>query len=98
MSKLFTGSLCLTEILDKAKAGHSAFSKAKNGKIYFNILQWHNDEPDNYGNDVSIQLNSTKDKQESEGKIYIGNVKAAKAKEPTPVTAADIVFDDDLPF
>ena len=44
-NRLLTGSLCLTEIVEKAKQGHSAFTKAANGKIYFNILQWLNSEP-----------------------------------------------------
>jgi len=49
-NRLLTGSLCLTEIVEKAKQGHSAFTKAANGKIYFNILQWLNSEPDKFGN------------------------------------------------
>lgn len=38
MNQLFGGSLCLTEMIEQAKKGHSAFSKAQNGKVYCNIL------------------------------------------------------------
>lgn len=74
-NKILVGSLCLTDIVEKAKAGHSAFTKAKNGKIYFNILQWINDEADQYQNNSSYQLNSSKEKKDEEGKCYIGNAK-----------------------
>ncbi len=99
MSQMFTGSQCLTDIIEQAKKGHSAFTKAQNGKIYFNVLEWLNDEPDKFGNVISIQLNSTKEKKDSEGKIYIGNCKMVEQK---PVTNNDIqkLSDevDDLPF
>lgn len=74
-NKILVGSLCLTDIVEKAKAGHSSFTKAKNGKIYFNILQWINDEADQYNNNSSYQLNSAKEKRDEEGKCYIGNAK-----------------------
>lgn len=97
-NRLMTGSLCLTEILEKAKAGHSAFTKAKNGKIYFNILQWLNEKPDQYGNDSSLQLNSTKEKKDEEGKCYIGNAKYTEAGAGEPVTPDEIPEAADLPF
>lgn len=100
MSKLLGGSLCLTDINANAKIGHSAFTKAKNGKIYFNINIWLNDEADKYGNTVSIQLNSTKENRDAEGKIYIGNAKPVEAAPPEPLGAGDdsIPDDDGLPF
>lgn len=99
MSKFSTGSLCLTTILEQAKAGHSAFSKADNGKIYFNVGLWENEEADKFGNNMSMQLNSKKDSNEP--KCYIGNLKWTEKKEthisqdeiPTPEQLAD-----DLPF
>lgn len=97
-NRLLTGSLCLTEILEKAKAGHSAFTKAKNGKIYFNFLQWLNEKPDQYGNDSSLQLNSSKEKKEQEGKVYIGNAKYMEAGVGEPVNPEEIPVADDLPF
>ena len=98
MSKLSNGSLCLTDINAAAKAGHSAFSKANNGKIYFNVNIWHNEKPDNYGHTIGIQLQSKKDKRESEGKVYIGNAKPSQLAEAQPVSGSDIPDDDSLPF
>jgi hypothetical protein len=98
MSTLFGGSLCLTDIMEKAKSGHSAFSKANNGKIYFNVNIWLNDQPDKFDNVISVQLNSKKDMKEQEGKVYIGNAKPIKAAEPAAVAASDIEEFGDLPF
>lgn len=108
MSIMYNGSFCLTDILAKAKAGHSAFSKADNGKIYFNVITWLNDEADKYGNKMSHQLNSTKEKREQElnangGKIpYIGNSKEFEKKENKPLSQSDLGTipdaEDDLPF
>lgn len=84
MSKLFSGSICLTDLVEQAKKGHSAFSKSqKNGKVYFNFLLWENDEVDKYDNTHSLQLNSLKDKKEAEGKIYFGNAKPIENKPPS---------------
>lgn len=100
MSTLLGGSLCLTDINANAKIGHSAFTKAANGKIYFNINIWLNDEKDKYGNTASIQLNSKKELRDTEGKIYIGNAKPAEKQEAEVLPPADasIPDDDDLPF
>lgn len=100
MSTLYGGSLCLTEIIAKAKAGHSAFSKANNGKIYFNVSIWHNDEVDKFGNEIGISLNSKADKREAEGKVYIGNAKRSQgAAAPAAVKPdADELNFTDLPF
>jgi hypothetical protein len=103
MNQLLNGSLDLTMILEKAKAKHSAFSKSeKNGHIYFNITQWINDEPNEFGQHSSLLLNSSKEGKETEGKVYIGNAKKvegggnsvpldSKATEELPETG-------DLPF
>jgi hypothetical protein len=100
MSKLFTGSLCLTDILEKAKAQHSAFVKGQsNGKIYVNIKVWENDQRDKFGNTMSFQLNSTKEMRDIEGNIYIGNAKPSEAAQPTPITSSDVEhLSSDLPF
>lgn len=90
MSQLFTGSICLTELIEKAKSFHSAFTKANNNKIYTNILIWQNDEPDKFGNTLSFQLNSSKEKKEAEGKIYIGNGKKMEAQAPQPLSNSDV--------
>lgn len=112
MNHLFGGSICLTELIEQAKKGHSAFSKAQNGKVYVNILTWLNEKEDKYGNIMSHQLSSQKDMREIEGLIYIGNSKAISSSKP--VTASDVNVDldsvnvreskpkeepaDDLPF
>ena len=98
MSNRFNGSICLTDLIEKAKAGHSAFSKAGNGKIYANITIWHNDQPDKFDNVISIQLNSKQEQREAEGKVYIGNAKEGKPAEPKPVQSDDIPEFDDLLF
>lgn len=104
-NQLLNGSLDLTTIIEKAKAGHSAFSKStKNGHIYFNITQWVNDEPNEYGQHSSILLNSaSKEKQTEEGKTYIGNAKKVEGvgnQEPlnAATAAADLPDVNSLPF
>lgn len=94
MSKMHTGSLCLSEIIAKAKEGHSAFSKAANGKIYFNVLVWENDTPDQYGNHFSVQLNAKKDAPETEKKQYIGNLKYLD--QAAPPKAEDLPSEEEL--
>lgn len=97
MNTLYGGSICLTELIEQAKKGHSAFSKAQNGKVYVNMLTWMNDEPDKYGNTMSHQLSSSKELREKEGKIYIGNSK--KLETNKPISTNDIKDDsfDNLP-
>lgn len=83
MSKLFGGSICLTDLVEQARKGHSAFTKSpKNGKVYCNIVVWENDQEDKYGHTHAFQLSSTKEKREAEGKIYFGNVKPIESKTP----------------
>lgn len=100
MSNRINSSICLTDLGDKYRAGHSAFTKGNNGKIYVNLTTWINDAPDNYGNNVSHQLNSKADKWEAEGKVYVGNGKTADA-QPAPVTVVNppaVEDGNDLPF
>jgi hypothetical protein len=77
MSERFYGSICLSELLEHAKAKHSSFSKAENGKIYASVNVWINDKEDKFGNLLSIQLNPTKEMKDVEKKFYIGNCKKA---------------------
>lgn len=90
-------------ILEKAKAKHSAFSKStKNGHIYFNITQWINDEPNEFGQHSSLLLNSSKEGKEAEGKVYIGNAKKVEGggtQEPLDNAAVtELPAVDNLPF
>ena len=90
MNQLFSGSICLTDLIDNAKKQHSAFSKAANGKIYVNMNTWLNEEADKFGNTMSHQLSSKKEMREKEGKIYIGNSKRFESTEPAPLSINDI--------
>lgn len=105
------GSLCLTDILEAAKKGHSAFKRGKdNKKVYVNVTIWENEEPDQFDNDYAVQLSSTKEARES-GKekkaTYIGNLR--KPRNSANQEKEDIREDDkeissaanaldDLPF
>lgn len=99
MGKMYVGSICLTDLNEQAKVPHSAFNRGKNKKAYADIVIWVNDEPDQYGNNVSIQLNSKKEKRESEPKVYIGNAKSLTQSAPEPVNEQpNNEPEDDLPF
>lgn len=100
MAKLNVGSICLTDLLAAAKQKHSAFVKSpKNDKVYCNVKIWINDVPDNFGNTISIQLNSSKERKDFEDKIYIGNAKEVEFKEAQPINDTDLKgIGDDLPF
>lgn len=100
---MYFGSVCLTDILKNAKLPHSAFVRAgKDSKAYANIQIWVNDEPDKYGNSISIKLNSKDEEaQKLEGNVYIGQAKKAERKSPENLTAeqAEELGDDtELPF
>lgn len=98
MSEFILGSMCLTTLIEKAKEGHSAFSKSpKDNKVYFNYAEWINDEPNEFGQHSSILLSSSKDRKEIEGKVYVGN---GKKFENKPVTSGDLPkdnWDTDIP-
>lgn len=87
-NQLFYGSICLSDLIEQAKAKHSAFTKGQNGKIYASVNVWHNSEPDKFGNVLSIQLNPTKEMKDLDKKVYIGNCK--KSDGPKPVSDKDI--------
>jgi hypothetical protein len=91
MSEFILGSMCLTTLIEKAKEGHSAFSKSqKDGRVYFNYAEWINDEANEYGQHSSILLSSSKEKKDIEGKVYVGN---GKRFENKPITASDLPQD-----
>lgn len=99
MSQLLNGSICLSDLIEKAKEKHSAFSKGKNGKIYINVTCWINEEPNQFGQHASLLLNSSKEKKEQEGKFYIGNMKKSEQGGTEPVSESDVNdLGSDLPF
>lgn len=80
---------------------HSAFTKHTNGRTYVNLTIWHNDEFDQYGNNVSIQLNSKQEQRANEGKVYIGNGKRAGTQpqqQPPAPAQTPTTTEEDLPF
>lgn len=92
MSDFILGSICMSILIEKAREGHSAFSKsAKDGRVYFNYAEWINDEANEFGQHSSILLSPHKDKKETEGKVYIGN---GKRFENKPVTHNDMPADN----
>jgi len=101
------GSGCLSELIDMAKKGHSAFSKAANGKVYFNFTGWCNSANDDF-KDFSMSLNGKQEKKTEDAAIiatgnkgYVANgkIKLGQSEQTgTPVAAAEIESVDDLPF
>lgn len=97
MSKSYYGSICLTDLLNKAKEKHEAFTKSeKNSKLYCKIKIWFHDEPDKYDNVAAIQVPA----KEKDNRFYIGNLKKSEYKEPeiTDEDVDDLPEPDDLPF
>lgn len=100
MSKLRNISICYTDLVALGKAGHSAFSRHKNGKIYLSVSVWDNDKPNEWGQDVAMQLNPAKDSEDK--KVYVGNGKIIKFDNSAnynsaanPIVAEE---DEDMPF
>ena len=94
MNKLCIGKINLSKI-DKSR-----LFKGEKG-VYLDVAIWFSEEPDKYGNNLSIQQSPKKD----EPKIYIGEAKFFIPKEDKPVrpmTKEDIINapenTDDLPF
>ena len=98
MSKLLYGSIDFSKLLELAKSGNKAFSKADNGKIYLNLNVWINDEKDKFGNDASMQTSFKEATKED--KFYFGNLKISERQAPKPLeeNSSDIPESDDLPF
>jgi hypothetical protein len=86
MSKLILASIDVTKIVK------DLLYKGKKG-TYLKLSIWQNDEPDQFGNEFSIQQTTGKD----DPKIFLGNGKYYKPNEEAPKGAAPHV-EDDLPF
>ena len=107
--KVKKGSICLTDLIEEAKKGNKAFTKAKNGKTYFKFVIFENEAPDQYNKIGSVAIG--KDKDSAEKTIYIGNLDAPfnpdsqqrnKLSGIAQNFAEDMINDlpgaDDLPF
>ena len=105
MSKMLTGSIDLNKI-DKSKVvttdkNGNPFS---NGAKYLNVVVWINEEPDQYGNNASVQISQSKEERDNKVKAtYIGNLKEYSSQtsvvsnnETTQILANE--EPDDLPF
>ena len=95
MSKLYNGSICLSDI-PKEKITTSE----KNGKKYLNFNLWVNDAEDQYGNIGSLNVSQSKEEREAgQKKVYFGNIKEVKQSEPTAQPGSAAVDElNDLPF
>ncbi len=105
MAQLFSASI------DVTKFTKDKFVKGKKG-TYANVTISINDEPDQFGNILTITESQTQEEREAKApKIYLANGKLVWSKEggstanqtpsePTPPPAAAPVVEegDDLPF
>ena len=91
-------SICLSD-LPKAK-----ITEHKNGKKYISLVVDDRKEADQYGNDLTVYVNHTKEEREAKAaKVYVGQGKTytfiGQAKqEAKPANAAAADEDDGLPF
>ena len=98
MATIISASIDLTKIVKSKIKEHA------NGSKYYNIQIFINDEPDKYGNNVSVQDNQTKEEREAKDKKnYLGNGKVLwegnqKKSDSVTETKSETPADDDLPF
>ncbi|HTJ53746.1 MAG TPA: hypothetical protein VL443_30030 [Cyclobacteriaceae bacterium] len=99
MAQIISASIDLNKI-DKSK-----IKPGKDGAKYYNIQIIVNDEPNKYGQDVSISENQTKEQRDvGEKKKYIGNGKTVWKSQASINQSAnasehnDVVGSDSLPF
>lgn len=98
MGKLISASL------DLAKITKDRIKVTDKGQKFLNIDIWINDEPNQYGQNVSINEQQTKDERDrKDKKNYIGNGKTMDqtASKPANVTASRPKHNeqtDGLPF
>jgi hypothetical protein len=88
MAQRMYGSLDVTKIVELINAKHPAFSKSeKNGHVYMSLVVWVRDQPDEYGQDASVQPSvpktATELEREANKKIYLGNLRWAKPEAPS---------------
>ncbi len=80
------------------------FISGKDGKVYYNFTVSVNDEPNQFGQNVSLTDSQTQEEREAKkAKVYLGNgnvvwtdgnIKTAPKKEKVAATTTD----DSLPF
>jgi DNA-binding protein H-NS len=90
--------------IDLSKIDKSKIVEGKNGAKYYNMLISVNDTKNQYGQDVSISENQSKEERESGAKKnYLGNGKTiwsgtTKQPAPSPEGISEHSTQDDLPF
>lgn len=97
---MLTGAIDLNKI-DKTKivTTNKYGEPFENGAKYLNIVIWINDEPDQYGNDASIQVSQKKEERDQNIKpTYIGNLKEFKKDSSSMKSPAGETVEDGLPF
>ena len=92
--------------IDVSKIDKTRLIEGKNGAQYYNFDIIVNDEPNQYGKDVSLSQGQSKEEREAKAKkVFIGNGKTVWSKEAQsqPSTKKNIIVEDDksldsLPF
>jgi len=70
-------SICLSDI------PREKLKKATNGKIYVNLIVAERREPDQYGNDLTVYVDQTKEEREAKtDKAYVGAGRAYSFSAP----------------
>ena len=94
MSKLISISLDVTKIPRDKIIAH------KNGSKYVALDVWINDDPDQFGNDCSVNIRQTKEERDAKGKkTYCGNGKKSfgfsEQQAPPPSRSATAAASDE---
>jgi hypothetical protein len=85
----------MTASINLSKIDKTKIIDGKNGK-YIDLVIWFNEQPDQYGNILSFQLNSKKDAQDE--KVYFGSAKLPADKAPSQTPDPTPTSDEPLPF
>ena len=92
MASIISASINLSKI-DKTK-----IIKGKNGQ-YYNVSIIVNDEANEYGQDVAIVQEQTKEEREAKAKkVYLGNGKTVWSSNAQPSASNKSAGSNDLPF
>lgn len=89
----FEISLCLTDL------PKTHLQKAKNEKIYIDLVVSPRKEPDQWGRDVKVAVKQTKkDREEKSSKIYVGGGRMLTFAQMAAETPTDKDLEESLPF
>jgi hypothetical protein len=98
------GSICLSELNELAKAGHSAFTRSQDGRIYCNFTGWCNSANDDF-KDFSANVNGKQDAKDKDATIingrkskgYIASGKIKPNSGEQSGTAVGTIIKDEIP-